>query len=625
MTTTTASAVTRRRFLTAALAAAGVAAIPRGWLPAYAAPAQPGPSPYGPLATTPDANGLLLPEGFSSRVVARSGQPVMGTTFPWHPFPDGAGTFATDDGGHVLVSNSENPPPAADLPGVGTVLDGLARVSAIRFAADGTIVDAYSVLGPGIGAQSLCAGGPTPWGTWLACEEFEASSTALTPYRGGGVFECDPTGSTPPVLRPLMGACKHEMATCDPDDERIYLSEDLSDGLLYRFTPDVWGDLSAGVLEAASVGTGGAVTWLEVPDPTAAAGPLREQVAATAFDGGEGIAYGDGVVYLATKGDDRVWAYRTADAVIEVLYDAAEFASPVLSGVDNLHVNPRTRELFVAEDGGNLELCAITPDNRVYVFCRLTGPEHGIENPTPFPTASEVTGITFSPDGTRLYLGSQRGAGLGIVYEVTGPFVDAGPPASTTTTTTSQPTTTTTEPTTTTNSTSTTGPATTTEPTTAPDSTTTSGPTSTTGPTSTPGPSSPTTGPSNTAPVPSPPSTGGGSAPTSIGSGASSSSSPRPGGGGRPGSSVESGGSGIGSAGAGRPSGGSGAGGSGTIGSASPGTGALARTGADLFPVAGVGVAALGSGLAALAARRQLLRAESEPVEAPDDPPAADA
>ncbi len=434
----------RRRFLAASAATATVAAIGPGlWSQVLAGPAVPGPGRYGPLAATPDANGLLLPAGFTSRVIARGGVPVPGTTHAWHPFPDGGATFATPDGGWILVSNSENPPPALDLPGVDPALSGFGQVSAVRFAADATVTDAYPVLPLAAGARSNCAGGPTPWGTWLSCEEWEQPASAVTPYAGGKVWECDPTGRRPAVVRPLLGGFKHEMAACDPDRRRIYLSEDQPDGLLYRFTPTRWGDLSAGVLEAARFDDyGGLVAWVPIPDPTGVSrGPTRHQVEATTFDGGEGLAYDRGVLYLSTKGDDRIWAHHIGDGRLEVVYDSTLFPSPVLSGVDNLHVAPFTSDLLVAEDGGNMEICIISPDREVSAFLRATGPEHGVDQPTPLPLESEITGIAFNPDGTRLYFNSQRGGALGISYEVTGPFAGSrlerpAPPSTTSPTTT---------------------------------------------------------------------------------------------------------------------------------------------------------------------------------------------
>ena len=113
---------------------------------------------------------------------------------------------------------------------------------------------------------------------------------------------------------------------------------------------------------------------------------------------------------------------------MRVLYDAADFADPVLDGVDNIIVS-EAHDLYVAEDGGNLEVCVITPELGVFPVVRMTGAQHGQPNATPIPTISEVTGLALSPDGNRLYFGSERGHGTlpvgpgpGLIYEVTGPF-----------------------------------------------------------------------------------------------------------------------------------------------------------------------------------------------------------
>ncbi|MFI6319361.1 alkaline phosphatase PhoX [Nonomuraea sp. NPDC050556] len=341
-----------------------------------AAHASEGRSPYGPLQP-PDDVGLALPEGFTGRLVARSGHRVAGLA--WHAAPDGGACFPDGDG-WIYVSNSEIP-----------LLGG---ASAIRFAHDGTVRDAYRILS---GTNLNCAGGATPWRTWLSCEEA---------YRGR-VFECDPYGSRPARPRLAMGRFKHEAAACDPDREVVYMTEDEKDGCFYRFRPTDWGDLTEGTLEVLCHG----MVWKEVPSPAALVKATRHQVDdARHFNGGEGCHYADGVCYFTTKGDNRVWAYDAKASTLEPIYDAD---SP-LSGVDNI-TGTASGELFVAEDGGNMEINVITPQRVAAPFLRLHG-----------HSRSEITGPAFSPDGTRLYFSSQRGRrGIltdGHTFEVTGPF-----------------------------------------------------------------------------------------------------------------------------------------------------------------------------------------------------------
>jgi len=366
---------------------------PDFWRRAYAAPARPGPGPYGALAgRAPDANGIILPEGFESRLVAQAGQPVAGSDYVWHAFPDGGATFAHDDGGWTYVSNSE-------VPGGG-------GVGALRFDAEGRVVAASRILS---GTSTNCAGGPTPWGTWLSCEEVP----------GGRVWECDPTGRRDGEVRPALGTFKHEAVTVDPEGERLYLTEDEPDGRLYRFTPASYPDLSEGVLEVAAVADDDTVTWLEVPSPTGIDTPTRQQVPeSTAFDGGEGIWFDSGVVYFTTKGDDVVRGYHVADARMEVVYDAGMLDDPPLTGVDNVTVAP-SGDLFVCEDGTDMELVLITPDRVVAPFLKVTGQDE-----------SELAGVAFDPSGRHLLVSSQRGlGGAGATYEISGPFREGRPRA----------------------------------------------------------------------------------------------------------------------------------------------------------------------------------------------------
>lgn len=386
----------RREFLRlgAAVAATGVVGSSL-WQEALAAfPAMDGLGPYGPLGP-PDANGLRLPAGFQSRLVATSGLPVAGTGYTWHTFPDGGATFPIR-GGWIYVSNSEF-----------IAIAGSGGAGAVRFDHLGNVVDAYRILA---GTNLNCAGGATPWGTWLSCEETDTGYT----------WECDPSGQQPGVRRNALGRFKHEAAAVDPEFRHVYLTEDEGDGRLYRFAPDVWGDLASGLLEVARVDAAGDVAWIPVPEPdppAPIANPTRHQVSdSTPFNRGEGIVWREGHVYFTTTGDDRVWELETASQQLRILYDRSLDPGDRLNGVDNITA-ARSGDLLVAEDhgGGEQELVLIAPDGVVSAFCELTGADQA---------SSEITGPAFDPWGRRLYFSSQRAGalGIGLTYEVSGPF-----------------------------------------------------------------------------------------------------------------------------------------------------------------------------------------------------------
>jgi len=350
---------------------------------------------YGPLGR-PDDNGIRLPEGFSSRIVARGDEPVAGTGYRWHLASDGAATFPRDDGGFVLVSNSET-------------FEGGA--SALRMGRDGRVEGAYRILS---GTTQNCSGGGTPWGTWLSCEEVE----------DGRVWECDPSGRRRAVPHDAMGVFKHEAAAVDPRGRRVYLTEDLIDGGLYRYTPSAWPDLAKGVLEIARV-HGEDVEWVRLPDPLARRERTRRQVKGSLeLKRGEGIWLDGSTLYVSTTADHRVHAYDTRRERLKVIYDGLASASAPLLRVDQMTGSPGG-EIFVCEDIATeeIDMGVIDRDRRVSRFLSVTGPQH---------ERSEITGVTFDPSGRRMYFASQRAfpaselePGPGAVYEITGPFKGA--------------------------------------------------------------------------------------------------------------------------------------------------------------------------------------------------------
>lgn len=389
------SATTRRKFIT--MGAAGAALFASGYYtglnrsnterrlgPAFASLENLG------ALRPPDQNGIRLPPGFKSRVVARSGeQPASGSDYIWHRAPDGGACYETNDGGWIYVSNSE-------------VRDGAGGVGALRFNASGEVVDAYSILA---NTSINCAGGKTPWQTWLSCEEHDR----------GQVFECDPYGKHESVVLPALGTFKHEAVAVDTIHQHLFLTEDKPDGALYRFRPqNSFPDLSSGTLELAVQEERDGRSWLHwvpVPDPWAHEEDTRKQVAGAArFNGGEGIAFYRQRIYFTSKGDNRVWWYDVMTQELGLMYDHASSEYPILSGVDNVAITA-SGDVLIAEDLGDMQIVVLTPGNKVIPLLQIVG-----------HASSEITGPAFSPDHQRLYFSSQRGsqgrADAGITFEV---------------------------------------------------------------------------------------------------------------------------------------------------------------------------------------------------------------
>ena len=452
----------RRDFLRNLLFSAGSLA-PASWLsgchsvssssPAVGGgPVEPGRSRFadiGPLMAADD-NGVELPEGFSSRVVAVFNEPpgAANPGFLWHADPDGGAVFRTSDGGWIYVSNSEvrdtTTGGAAGLPltsredaeRLGLLRGG---VSALRFDADGALVDAYAVQR---GTTTNCSGGPTPWGTWVNGEEIV----------DGYMFECSPLrDGGEPIRLDRFGRKAHEMAALDVEDRAIYHTEDMAGNeRFYRTifpTATSWPsggrpDWQQGVLQVLVVDAGidaarqgpVPIRWVNAIDD----GRRQSDVyldETTVFAGNEGCWFLSGFVFFSTKSDDNIWAIDTIGGTIESIYNPddgpvgspADPDEPPMAGVDNITMT-LDGEMVVVEDGGDMRAMVLLPDRTTIPLLRLPGD----------PAVTEVTGPAFSPDGRRLYVANQRAlrnglpAGFGtggVVYEITLPFaVRVAPP-----------------------------------------------------------------------------------------------------------------------------------------------------------------------------------------------------
>ena len=412
---------------------------------------------YGPLVRDP--RGLLsLPAGFSYSIVAQSGVTRLESGEPTPSDPDGTAAFVRHGGnGSVLVNNHEvggsEPYPVPRVPGFTYDPAAGGGTTNIEVDKDGNRVREYVSLA---GTHNNCAGGKSPWNTWLTCEEAESLAGQTKPH--GYVFEVDPydqDANRDPKPIKALGRYAHEALVVDPDSGRIYLTEDAGNpnGLLYRWTPPqealplgkgVLRALAdtAGTLEALRVSTltGGHVPdlsvastpgttyridWIAVPDRDAKTVPTRKQFTnaqVTRSRKLEGMWWGDGGAYFvcsfarltdgsAAQHDGQIWFLDPLSATIEL---KLHFAYTPLDqdsdpdGPDNITVSAYGG-VIIAEDGdGKNHLVGATETGEPFFFARNEDPED-----------SEFTGPTFSHDKKILFANVQS---PGYVFAIQGPF-----------------------------------------------------------------------------------------------------------------------------------------------------------------------------------------------------------
>jgi secreted PhoX family phosphatase len=440
----TQTSINRRTFLTAAAGAALTGPFAGFAARAEAAQGKPTGVGYGPLAPVKDQTTglelLMLPRGFEY-VSFGWRNDVMSDGRPTPSNHDGMAAFRAGDRVR-LVRNHERGNGVPFAAGHATY-DPLASGGTTTLVFDvenGELVEDYASLS---GTVRNCAGGPTPQGSWLSCEETTAINGVT---RHGYVFEVPSAGLADAVPLRAMGRFSHEATATDPDTGIVYETEDAGSSALYRFVPANPANLAAGgVLEAMKLagttdtidwttGMSAAAEWVVVDNPDWGPGEPSTWVQAAAkgaarISRGEGAWYGNGVIYVvSTSGgparQGQVFAYDPVAATFTCVFSSP--SSSVLNAPDNITVSPRGG-MVLCEDGSGLEyMHGLTPDGEIFTFAQnnvVLPPEvmaaRGYTGSNDF-TGSEWCGATFEPkNGNWLFANVQ---GPGITFAITGPW-----------------------------------------------------------------------------------------------------------------------------------------------------------------------------------------------------------
>lgn len=434
--------------------------------PASASPVKNAAAGYGPL--TPDPKGMLnLPKGFSYKIISRKGDKMDdGLLLPGAP--DGMAAFAGRNGRVIVVRNHENGPERFENGAFGSSNELLDKISAGKFydygkkafpSLGGTSTFVYNPKTGTIEKQFLslagtvrnCAGGPTPWNSWLTCEESTVKAGA---YEGnaekdhGYVFEVpasEKVGLAEPLPIKGMGRYNHEAVAVDPRTGIVYLTEDRGDSLIYRYIPDTPGKLlNGGKLQALAIrgqksfdtrnweslttpkfplGESMEVEWIDVENVESPEDDLRYQGfnnGAACFARGEGMWYGKNEIFFACTNGGHIsngQVFRYVPSASEGKTDESKspgklelFAESqnqeILKNCDNLTVAP-WGDVVLCEDASHPFLVGITPQGDYYKLGENIG----------YP--AEFAGGVFSPSGETFFVNIQ---GAGLTVAITGPW-----------------------------------------------------------------------------------------------------------------------------------------------------------------------------------------------------------
>ena len=435
---------------------------------------------YGDLVKDPQRL-IDLPKNFSYRVISKKGN-IMTDGLYVPGAPDGMAAFPVNKDRVLLIRNHELNPDqfnegpfgiinerfdridsnlvydlGKDMPHLGgctNILYDLNKRKVIRefLSLAGTIRN--------------CAGGPTPWGTWISCEEDVTLKGAQSLKNHGYNFEV-PGYLEPQLANPIplkeMGRFNHEAVAIDPKTGIVYQTEDRDDGLIYRFIPNVKGELAkGGKLQAMAIrekksldtrnwpleintntenldfipdrpiartigieiGHSLEIEWVDLDNIESPDDDLRQrgyQMGAARFARGEGMWHDNNNIFFAcTNGgfnkSGQIFKYipssfegtpkeESAPGILTLFIEPNN--TNIVEFADNITVAP-WGDLIIAEDGPQLQyLRGITPAGKIYTLaCNSRN-------------LVEFTGPCFSANHNSLFVNMQS---PGLTLEITGPW-----------------------------------------------------------------------------------------------------------------------------------------------------------------------------------------------------------